>query len=52
MRLARKPRALQALCEALGRFVADPDLIVRLRRNIGPVKTLEQHVAELEALYA
>ncbi len=39
------------LREAMRRFIRNPDLILRLRQQIGPVKSMEQHVAEVEALY-
>ncbi len=45
------PGDAQALRAALQRFIADPELVLRLRESIGPVKTLEQHVAEVEAFY-
>lgn len=42
---------VEALRAALQRFIADPGLIFRLRQGIGPVKTMEQLVTEIEALY-
>jgi glycosyltransferase involved in cell wall biosynthesis len=38
--------------DALARFLQEPDLAPRLRAGIQPVKTLEDHVTEIDALYA
>jgi glycosyltransferase involved in cell wall biosynthesis len=39
------------LADQLRRLVEEPDLLRRLRQGIGPVKTTEEDVEELESLY-
>lgn len=46
------PGDVQALRAALQRFISDPGLILRFRKRIAPVKTMEQHVTEVEAFYS
>lgn len=41
-----------ALADRLRRLTQSPTLVKRLRRGIGPPKTLDQHVDDLEGLYA
>lgn len=41
----------QALAEVLRTVIQDPAILTYLRANIGPAKTQEAHVAEMEALY-
>jgi len=41
----------QALQNALIRFLEEPDLFPKLQAGIGLVRTVEEHVAEIEALY-
>jgi hypothetical protein len=38
--------------EALQRLVDDPDLVARLRSNVRPPLTLEEHAEQIEKLYA
>ncbi len=33
-------------------FIEDPNLVERLSRNIGPVKTIEENAEELEEIYS
>jgi glycosyltransferase involved in cell wall biosynthesis len=42
---------VRALTDTLVRCVREPDLVERLRANIGPVKTTADNVVELENLY-
>ena len=41
----------QSLQNALTRFLHEPDLLPKLQAGIGPVRTVEDHVMEIEALY-
>jgi glycosyltransferase involved in cell wall biosynthesis len=41
----------QALRRALLRFWQEPDLLARLRAGIRPIRTLDDHVTELESVY-
>jgi len=45
------PANAASLAAQLGRLVAEPPLLGRLRAGIGPVRPAEQEVADLEALY-
>jgi glycosyltransferase involved in cell wall biosynthesis len=45
------PGSAADLARQLQRLLDEPDLLPALRRGIGPVKTLDEEVDELEALY-
>ena len=45
------PGDVQLLRATLQRFVQEPGLLSHLKRGIRPVRTLDDHVSELEALY-
>lgn len=42
---------VNALQQALMRFIAEPDLLPKLQAGIKPVKTIETHTSEIEAFY-
>ncbi len=46
-----RPGDPQALRQVLLRFWQEPGLLARLRAGIRPVRTLENHVTELESVY-
>jgi glycosyltransferase involved in cell wall biosynthesis len=46
------PGDVVALSEALGRLVREPDLLLRLRGGLRPVRTFDAHITDLEATYA
>jgi glycosyltransferase involved in cell wall biosynthesis len=39
------------LVEQLHRIIQEPDLVIKLRAGIGPVKTIQEEVSELESIY-
>lgn len=45
------PGDVEAWRHALQRFLQEPDLLPRLKKGIQPVRTLADHVSELEAFY-
>ena len=45
------PNDAPALHQALQRLCQNSELLVRLRSGIEPVKTFDDHVLEIEALY-
>jgi glycosyltransferase involved in cell wall biosynthesis len=45
------PGDVAAWREALQRLVDDPDLVARLRSNVRPPMTLEEHASRMETLY-
>jgi glycosyltransferase involved in cell wall biosynthesis len=45
------PGDVEALRAALSRLIAAPDLLAGLRTGIRPVTTIDEHVAEIEAIY-
>ncbi|MBC7228164.1 MAG: glycosyltransferase family 4 protein [Thermoflexales bacterium] len=46
------PGDVPAWRAAIQRLIDEPDLLARLRANVRPPMTMEEHVAHLEALYA
>lgn len=40
------------MCAAIQRLIDDLNLLPRLRANVRPPMTMEEHVERLEALYA
>ncbi|MFN3763518.1 MAG: glycosyltransferase, partial [Anaerolineae bacterium] len=46
------PGDVAAWRSAIQRLIDDPDLLPRLRANVRPPMTMEEHVERLEALYA
>ena len=46
-----EPANVQAWSDSLRRFLEEPDLLARLRSGIRPVRRIEQHVDEMEAIY-
>jgi glycosyltransferase involved in cell wall biosynthesis len=45
------PGDVAAWREAIQRLVDDPDLLARLRSNVRPPMTMEEHASRMETLY-